>query len=89
MKAIKDHEKTKEQEKDLKQKLMLFDRLGDKCLTCEAEFDRMNKKQVMEWTVVVRNEQNVVRIYCPDCIKKAKEIIKNYAEKHGMKEEIK
>lgn len=87
MKAIKDHDKRKEQEKDLKQKLMLFDRLPDRCLVCEEPFDKTDRDQVLTWTVVVRQQQDVVHLYCPTCINKAKEVIKNYAEKKGMKEQ--
>ena len=82
MKAIdKSHEKRKAVEKDLKQKIMLFDRLPDHCLTCEKEFDRNDIDQVSTWTVVVRNEQNAVHLYCPDCIKKAKEIVEDFKKK--------
>jgi hypothetical protein len=81
MKPIKNHEKRKEQEEDLKQKLMLFDRLPSSCLTCHEPFDRMNREQVMSWTVVVRKEENAVHLYCPACIAKAKEIIEDFKNK--------
>lgn len=87
MKPIKDHEKAKQQAKDMRQKLMLFDRLPDHCVACEEPFDRTNKEQVKTWTVVVRKEQESVNLYCPECIERAKAIIKNYEEKMLAKEE--
>jgi hypothetical protein len=35
----------------------------------------------MTWTVVVREKENLVRVYCPDCINKAQKIIKDFEEK--------
>lgn len=82
MKAIdKSHEKRKAIEKDLKQKMMLFDKLPDHCLACEKEFDKEDIEQISTWTVVVRKEQNIVRLYCPDCIKKAKTVVEDYERK--------
>ena len=64
--------------KDLADKIMLFDRLPDHCLTCNLDFDKNDKKQIMEWSVVVRKEQGVVRLYCPDCWNKAKSLVEGY-----------
>ena len=36
---------------------------------------RTNKKQVMTWSVVVRNDIEQVRLYCPDCWSKAKAVV--------------
>ena len=63
-------------------KISLFGHLPDKCLTCEIAFDKTNKEQVTTWNVVVREQKEVVRLYCPDCgniamdlIKKAQELV--------------
>ena len=62
-------------------KVALFDKLPDKCLTCDKPFDKMNKEQVMSWNVVVRQEEGKVNLYCPDCWKKALKIIEDF-KKH-------
>ena len=71
-------EQKKKGNKDLADKIMLFDRLPDHCLTCNLDFDKSDKKQITEWSVVVRKEQGVVRLYCPDCWDKAKSLVEGY-----------
>ena len=56
MKKIEPNKQThKQQKKDLSQKLNMFDRLPENCLTCASPFDRKNKEQVQSWFVVVKN----------------------------------
>jgi uncharacterized protein with PIN domain len=76
MKSIKPENKShKDKEKDLKQKLNMFDRLPDKCLTCNSPFDRKNREQVQSWFVVVKNAENKVNLYCPSCWGKATSLV--------------
>ena len=70
----------KKAEKELATKVALFGHLPNKCLTCEAPFDKLNREQVMSWNVVVRQEKEKVNLYCPDCWDNAQEIIKQYLE---------
>jgi len=58
----KAHEAKKSSEKEMATKVTLFGKLGDKCLTCEKRFDKMNEEQVKSWNVVVRQEEGVVRL---------------------------
>jgi hypothetical protein len=69
-------QKAKRAKKEMKQQLAMFDKLGDKCNACEKPFDKKSKEQAMTWNVVVREEEKVVRLYCPECWDKAKKIIK-------------
>lgn len=79
MKPIKDKPKShKDKEKDLKQKLNMFDRLPEQCLTCHKPFDRKNKEQVQSWFVVVKSESQTVNLYCPDCWTKATKLVEDY-----------
>ena len=75
----KAHQAKKDGEQEIATKITLFGELGDKCLTCEKRFDKMNKEQVRTWSVVVREEE-VVRLYCPGCWDKAIEIVQNFKE---------
>ena len=68
----------KKAEKELKHTLGLFDKIPEECLTCEEKFDKNDKKMVLEWQVIVRKEEKIVRLYCPDCWDKAIKIVKEY-----------
>ena len=67
-------------EKELAAKVALFGHLSDKCLTCETPFDKLNREQVMSWNVVVRQEEEKVNLYCPECWDNAQKIVKKYME---------
>ena len=81
----------KEGNKELETKIALFGKLPDECLTCEKPFDKTNKDMVMSWNVVVHGDQEVVRLYCPECWSKAMEITedlkKRLEEKYGEVDE--
>ena len=68
----------KKAEKEMAVKVALFNKLPDKCLTCEAPYDKTNKDMVTTWSVVVRQEEELVRLYCPTCWEKAVEIIQDF-----------
>ena len=62
-------------EQNLSEKIFLFDQLPDACTTCTEPFDKKDKSMVNSWKVVVRQEERQVRLFCPECINKAKEAI--------------
>lgn len=64
----------KDNAETISNKMMQFDKLPDRCLTCEEPFDKRDKKMVMTWSVVVKNE-DTVRLYCPKCWKMANNVI--------------
>ena len=66
----------KDFKKRLKQQMMMFDKLEDECAACEKPFDKKSKEHASTWKVVVREEEQVVRLYCPDCWGKANKVIK-------------
>ena len=81
----------KNENPELEEKISLFGKLPDECLTCLAPFNKKDKDMVMSWSVVVHGEEEVVRLYCPDCWGKAKKITEDFAkhleEKYGDTEE--
>lgn len=88
MKPIKEKTKShKDKQKDLKQKLNMFDRLPDCCLTCQKAFDRKNREQVQSWFVVVKNAEQSVKIYCPECWNKAIKVVEDYYQQQGQKQD--
>ena len=72
--------KAKKQKKEMKELLGLFDKMGDECAACLAPFDKKSKEHAMTWKVVVREKEEIVRLYCPDCWDKTTEAIKQVEE---------
>ena len=66
-------QKKNEAEKELKEKVGLFNKLEDHCLVCQKDFDKKNKEMVMTWSVVVK--EDTVRLYCPECWERANKLI--------------
>ena len=54
---------------------MLFGNLPEECSACTEPFDKQNKEMVMSWNVVVREKEDIVRLYCPSCWKAAQEAV--------------
>ena len=81
MKQIKKKKSHKQTQRDLKEKVGMFDLLPENCLTCLEPFDKKNKEQVQSWFVVVKNEERTVRLYCPDCWEKAKDIVEDFRKR--------
>jgi len=81
------NKKKKNAEKEIAEKVALFGHLPDACLTCERSFDKMDKQQVMSWSVVVRQQEEKVNLYCPECWEKAMSLVedlkKRIEEKNG------
>ena len=59
--------KKKKAEKDLKDKVMSFDRMPDCCVSCYKEFDKKSKEHHDTWKIVERREKQRVSLFCPDC----------------------
>ena len=57
----------KDGNEDMIEKVALFGKLGNECLTCNKPFDKKDKEMVMSWSVVVREKEDKVNLYCPDC----------------------
>ena len=76
---------------DLEEKVALIGKLPDECLTCEKPFDKKDKEMAMAWSVIVHKEEEVVRLYCPECWNKALEITEDFRRrlegKYGEMEE--
>mgnify|MGYP003148730391 CR=1 FL=1 len=69
--------------KNLQEQLNLFHKLPKSCSSCSEPFDKTNKDMVMSWNVMVKQE--VVRLFCPECVKKANQVVDNFIEKNNIK----
>ena len=65
----------KKAEKKMAKKLMMFDMLEDECAACKKPFDKKSKEHATTWNVVVREQEKLVRLYCPECWEKANNLI--------------
>ena len=76
IKRKQEREAKKQLKKDIAQKVNMFDKLPVECSACQKTFDKKDREMVMSWSVVVREQEGIVRLYCPACWEKAKSIIK-------------
>jgi hypothetical protein len=72
-------------EKEMAEKIGLFNQIQDQCLICHAPFDKKNKEQVQSWYVIVRKEENRVNLYCPPCWSSALNTVKELEEQINRK----
>ena len=63
---------------NIAQQVNMFGKLPQQCSACSEPFDKQDKEMVISWNVVVHQE--VVRLFCPECIAKAKGVIENERE---------
>ena len=77
--------KAKKAEKEMKQQMHMFGKLGEECAACQTPFDKKSKEHAMTWNVVVREEEEKVNLYCPECWDKANKIIKDFNDRQEQK----
>jgi len=65
---------------EVEEQVALFGKLPDQCLTCEKPYNKKDKEMAMTWSVVIHKEEELVRLYCPDCWQKAKKITEDFAK---------
>ena len=68
-------EARKEAEEKMVKQVGMFGRLPDECSACQKPFDKKSKEMAQTWVVVVRSEQKLVRLFCPECMDKVKEFL--------------
>ena len=62
-------------EQAMEDKLVMLGHLPESCSACQKSFDKTNRDMVFSWKVVVREQQESVTLFCPDCIKKTQEVL--------------
>lgn len=76
----KEKDAKKKLAKEVKQKMNMFDKLGDECLACRKSFDKTNREMVSSWTVIVRQQEDKVNLYCPSCWGAAQKVVKEHMD---------
>ena len=69
-------------EKELAEKISLFGALPDACSACQAPYDKRNKEMAMSWTVLVKHKEEIVRLFCPECVNKVKVLTNEMETNH-------
>ena len=57
-------------------KIMLFGQMPNEWSACQGPFDKKDRDMVASWSVVVRNDEQQVRLYCPTCWDAAQKAVK-------------
>ena len=78
-KKKKEKRQAQEQDQKMRKKMSMFDHLPDSCSACKRDFPKTREAH-MVWRVTVRNEEQQVRLFCPDCQERAKELVENNDE---------
>ena len=60
---------------DVAEKVAMFGKIGDSCLVCDKKFNKRDREMVASWNVVVREQEEVVNLYCPECWSGAVELL--------------
>ena len=78
-KKKQDKAKAQQHEQKLSKQMNMFDRLPKACSSCSKKFPKTREAH-MTWKVTVRNKEQQVRLFCPDCLEKAKAAVENSNE---------
>ena len=73
--------KKKAAEKELKQKVSMFDMMPDVCVSCFKDFDKRDREMVKTWYVVERRKEKKVNLYCPECWEDGMNLVKHMITK--------
>ena len=63
----------------LNKQMNMFERMPTHCSACQEEFPKTREAH-MSWQVTVRNKEQQVRLFCPACQEKAKQVVEKYNE---------
>jgi len=85
LRRAKANKAKKASEKELATKVALFGKISNNGFTCEKPCYKRNREQVMTCNVVVRQKEEKVNLYCPDCWEKAINVIKGLQERFKEK----
>jgi len=70
---------SEEAQNKLKKQMGMFDKLPVQCSACQKHFPKTQEAH-RTWRVVVNYEKQQVRLFCPECQQKAKELVENNNE---------
>ena len=78
-KKKKEKSQVQEEQQRLKKQMNMFDKIPESCSACKKDFPKTREAH-MSWQVTVRNEEQLVRLFCPDCQQRARELAEKQNE---------
>jgi len=75
-----------DQQQKMRNQMNMFDRLPEACNACGEAFPKTREAH-MTWKVAVRNKEQTVRLFCPDCLDKASKLVEEQSAAQQETEE--
>ena len=72
--------KLKKTQEKMTETLGLFGKLPDHCLACKLPYNRKSKEAALRWRVSVNAEEEIVKLYCPQCWAMAQQIAEDISK---------
>jgi len=69
MKKQMEKDGTTEAQEKMGQKFSLIGKMPNECTVCGTAFDKKSRQMAMTWRVIVREAQEEVDLFCPNCFK--------------------
>jgi len=63
----------------LKKQMNMFDRMPKECSACQKDFPKTREAH-LSWQIMAWTNPAKVRLFCPDCQEKAKELVEKQNE---------
>ena len=70
----------KEKQKALQRNINLMLDFPEECYVCEKLFDKKDRKMAQTWNVTIFESKEIIRLTCPGCWGKVKDIIEREVE---------
>ena len=86
-KKKKEKAQAQQQQEHLKKQMNMFDRMPSTCSACGEVFPKTREAH-MSWRVVVRNQEQQVRLFCPTCVEKASKLVEEQDATEQEAEEV-
>ena len=74
----------KEKQRILQKNINLMLGLPEECCVCEKLFDKKDKKMAQTWNVTVFESKSTIRLTCPSCWGKVKDIIEKETKNENV-----
>jgi len=69
MKKQMEKDGTTEAQEKMGQKFSLIGKMPNECTVCGTAFDKKSREMATSWRVIVREVQEQVDLFCPNCFK--------------------
>ena len=74
----------KEKQKALQSQLNFILDIPEECCACKKTFDKKSKEMAQTWNVTVFELKKIIRLTCPECWGKVKDIVEREIENENL-----